>query len=278
MLEELFLKGVDAGLDRAWYPLAAIAIAFLLRIVALLKIKGIKLDPGKLPKAIQWLPAALISMLGAFTDAAMSGKTILEAIGMALFAVLVGTPMAVGTHHIGKRVTPKLGSGGDSAKRTTLGTLAALAFVPLLNGCAGMLGWFGAATGALDVARALLAKVAKWFGEGGVYRETPGIPVSVWSTIDDLLKLSLDALDEADRAAKNAKSTEDEVKALYGSLFAIVQRLLKVLADLGWYAAPPNKGGLGKLVQPTGAVKLRADGTAPPLETLSVELPPENLS
>jgi hypothetical protein len=150
---------VEALQVRAWYPVAGIGVAVLLKILTL------RSDWlfARLPRPLQWLPAAALMVGGAFVDAFQSGASWQVAIGLAVYAALSGTPMAVGSHHIGKRLIPALKTPRKTADRARRGTLAAIAaLASLLSGCAA----FQSAKPALQTADSLAQQAcAVFFGQ-----------------------------------------------------------------------------------------------------------------
>src|SRR5690606_17690283 len=133
------------------------------------------------------------------------------------------------------------------------------------------LGWVTAATGAIEVARALLTKVASWLD---LYRETPGIPVPVLSAVDKMLSNAFETLERADALVKKGGETQAEAERVYASARQMIDDILALLAEVGLFSRESLK-----LVEPPGAPKrLRADGSAEPGNETAVQLPPVRLS
>ena len=98
MLEEI--STVVAAIEtRAWYPLAALLVTVVLRLLR-------QVQPeqwARLPQRWQWAPAVALSLLAAFVDAAASGATWQVALGMVAYSALAALT-AIGAHHTSKRV------------------------------------------------------------------------------------------------------------------------------------------------------------------------------
>lgn len=155
-------------------------------------------------------------------------------------------------------------------RRNFLLTLAATVSLPLLSACGAALGWVGAVTGAIEVARALLGKVMQWVG---TYRNVPGIPTNIYSEIDELISDVTGLLDQAEKTARKGGEFQEEAEALYKlARKTLVDRLLKLLESVGMFSSKSTA-----LVQPAGSLSVREDGTSDPPAMMAVELPPEKL-
>lgn len=135
-MDELIPQAVEAAQSRAWYPLVALLIAIFL---GLLRLMGLDI-PGKFPEKLQWLPAAALSLLGSFADAFFSGADPKAAVGLAVYAVLVGTTGAVGAHRVRKELattTPKSASPTGPMAAGVVFLSLLLAAPGVLTGCAG---------------------------------------------------------------------------------------------------------------------------------------------
>lgn len=265
---------VEALQSRAWYPVAGIGVALVLKVLT------IRTDWlfSVLPQKLQWLPAAVLMVGGAFVDAYQSGASWPVALGMAAYAAIAGTPMAVGTHHLGKRFLPGLKAekpkGDDppapDSRRASLGSIALLALgAPLtLSRCAAApiaAAWLPAVLAALSAAGTLLEQVEHW-----VDRFRTVLPSEFLGKCAQLLADCRAALEQVQQLAAKGAEFQAEAEKAYQRLRTLLDDLFALLATVGLYDAASERL--------TAPAPMRAsDGSIAPTETMGVAMPPETL-
>ena len=257
-MEELSLL-VEALQSRAWYPVAGIGVALLLKVLTL------RSDWlfARLPQGVQWLPAAVLMVGGAFVDAFQAGANWQVAIGLALYAALSGTPMAVGTHHIGKRVVPALKVKAKRVGKTTVALLLLLALPAGPVSCASLPAVGTALPAAFDsiaIGLQAVTTIRDWLDR---VEGAPGLTPERHTAIIEFLDKSESTLRQAREAGTQGVKTAEEVQKLKDEGMAALQSALDALTALGL-----RKGG--DLIEPTDGVA-RADVPA----VTRVNLPPE---
>jgi hypothetical protein len=145
-------------------------------------------------------------------------------------------------------VDPKTGrSGVDSVKRATLAGLASLACLPLVSGCAGLLGSVPVSADTLikliQVAQRAVTRFRVWL------EAAPGLPQDVVSKIADLLGRSSEFLSQAETLARQGDAAVDQGKETYNSGAELVREVAGLLKELGWgskgrHVVPPATGRL----------------------------------
>lgn len=86
---------------RAWYPLAGIVVALVLRVWTRL---GPTLLVGRIPRRWQWVPPVVVPALAAFVESQSSGLSLVAAVAMSVYAGVSAGGAAIGLHHAAKRI------------------------------------------------------------------------------------------------------------------------------------------------------------------------------
>lgn len=156
-------------------------------------------------------------------------------------------------------------------KRRTF-ALAAIPLAATLPACAAAplaAAWLPAVLSALSTAGALLTQVEHWVDR---FKGAPGIPVSVFSDIDKLLADARAALDKTAQLAGKGSEFQQAAEDAWREARKVIDDLMAILATVGLFSSQAQA-----LTAPPGMVRLRADGTAEPSETMAVTLPPPEL-
>lgn len=258
---------VDLFKAHQWYALSVLLAPLLLGVIR----KYLSDFTQWLPKPLQFLPASLVVFLTAFAEAASSGVGWQAALLTAFYLTVIGAPAAVGLHHMGRRVKPKLPSGKGTVSAVLLGALLLPLSAPI-TGCAAAgaaaAAWLPAVLAALTAAGALLDEVGHWVDR---FRDAPGIPPDVFAKADKLLADARVALDKTAKLAARGSEFQGEAEQAWQEFKRLADDLLALLEAAGLYSSDSQA-----LVAPQSQAKLRADGTTE-LEAMRVSLPPERL-
>jgi hypothetical protein len=129
--------------------------------------------------------------------------------------------------------------------------------------------WLPTVLTALSTAAALLKQVEHWVDR---FRAAPGIPVGVFSDIDKLLADARAALDKTAELASKGAEFQAAAEDAWREARKVIDDLMAILASVGLFSQQAKA-----LTAPPGTARLRADGTAEPVEAMVVELPPAEL-
>ena len=256
---------------RAWYPVAGIAAAVLIKLIQF----RTKWLTDNLPQKVQWLPAASIMVLGAFVDAYTSGVSWQTAGAWTFYAAIAGTPTAVGSHHIGKRITPKRSDTtapppssprkSGPPYRTAAAAIACLLFV---GGCSPWLKQTATETVkqalptlivAIDTGDNAVAKFRNWVKK---FEAVPAVAGQA-SDIDAVLSDAQQSFSEARKLAGKGRDFAEQAKRLYLQGWRALDRARAMLEAV-------NLWGDGKLLA-------HPESAARAMVGVDVELPPEQL-